>query len=83
MKRDADAHSHRHGVYSLISSTGLANSSPITCSGELWKIWKDERGETWIEIGHGINQCSDKGTASKAAKKILSGLQKRRLTKMT
>lgn len=52
--------------------SGVANASPLTCSGKLWNIWKDEHGETWIEIGNGIYQCSVKNTASKAAKKILS-----------
>jgi hypothetical protein len=48
------------------------NASPITCSGELWNISKDDSGETWIEIGHGIYQCSVRDVASQAGKKILS-----------
>jgi hypothetical protein len=63
---------HRAIVAAIILMTGAANASPLTCSGALWNIRKDEGGETWIEIGHGLYQCSIKGVASDAGKKILS-----------
>lgn len=54
------------------SSSAEAHTSPVTYCGKLWNIWKVEQGETWIEIGHGLEQCSIKNVASEAAKKILS-----------
>jgi hypothetical protein len=52
--------------------TEVANASPLTCSGRLWNIHKDQRGDTWLEIGHGIYQCSVKDVSSEAGRKILS-----------
>jgi GTP-dependent phosphoenolpyruvate carboxykinase len=48
-------------VVALTVMTGVANASPLTCSGKLWK---------GMEIGHGIYQCSV--ASATAAKKILS-----------
>ena len=62
----------RAPIAAIIFMTGVANASPLTCSGAFWNIHKDEAGETWIEIGHGLYQCSIKNVASEAGKKILS-----------
>lgn len=56
----------------IMGMAAIAEASPVTCSGKLWNIYEGERGETWIEIGHGIYQCSVKNVASEAGKKILS-----------
>jgi hypothetical protein len=44
----------------------------FTCSGELWNIRTDPAGPTWLEIGHGIQQCSIRDASSENAKRILS-----------
>ena len=50
-----------------------ADAHPITCSGRIWNMWKNETtGATAIEIGHGMYQCSINDVTSKAAKRVLS-----------
>lgn len=44
----------------------------FTCAGELWNVQTDSAGTSWLEIGHGIRQCSIKDVSSENAKKILS-----------
>jgi hypothetical protein len=51
--------------------TEKTTSSPLSCSGELWQIFKDENDERWAEIGQGIHQCSVRAE-SKTGRKILS-----------
>lgn len=51
---------------------GEARLKTFTCSGELWNISIDSAGPTWLEIGHGIHQCSIKNASSENAKRILS-----------
>ena len=51
---------------------GSGKNVPMVCSGTLWNIHADQNKETWIEIGHGIYQCSVKNAAGEAGKKILS-----------
>jgi Bacterial SH3 domain len=46
---------------------GANGGKVVICSGKLWNI-----NEDYIEIGHGIYQCSVKNVASEAGKKILS-----------
>ena len=60
------------GFVFVITLDSIAQGSPMTCSGKLWNIDKDDSGDTWIEIGHGLYQCSVKNVASNAGKKILS-----------
>jgi hypothetical protein len=56
-------------VLALMASESIA--SPTTCSGKIWKIWKDPDGVRWLEIGHGLFQCSAK-VESAIGRKILS-----------
>ena len=51
---------------------GDARPKTFTCSGELWNVWTDPAGTSWLEIGHGIYQCSVRDASSENAKKILS-----------
>lgn len=51
---------------------GEARLKTFTCSGELWNIRSDPAGPTWLEIGHGIDQCSIRNASSENAKRILS-----------
>jgi hypothetical protein len=51
---------------------GDARLKTFTCSGELWNVWTDPAGTSWLEIGHGIYQCSIRDTSSENAKRILS-----------
>ena len=51
---------------------GEARQKTFTCSGELWNLSTDSTGLTWLEIGHGIHQCSIRNTSSENAKRILS-----------
>jgi hypothetical protein len=59
-------------LFLIILSGSRAIANPVTCSGKIWNIWTDKAGVSWLEIGHGINQCSVKDIASANAKKILS-----------
>ena len=54
------------------SSSRAAETKTFTCSGELWNIQTDSAGPTWLEIGHGIHQCSIRDASSENAKRILS-----------
>ncbi|HZR85302.1 MAG TPA: hypothetical protein VFB02_00780 [Bradyrhizobium sp.] len=54
------------------SGSRAAETKTLTCSGELWNIRTDPAGTSWLEIGHGISQCSIRNTSSENAKKILS-----------
>jgi hypothetical protein len=47
-----------------------SDDDAITCSGNIWNISNDTR-TAWLEIGHGIYQCSVQ-VSSEAGKKILS-----------
>lgn len=49
-----------------------ARLKTFTCSGELWNISTDPAGPTWLEIGHGLHQCSIRNASSENAKRILS-----------
>lgn len=49
-----------------------ARLKTFTCSGELWNISTDPAGPTWLEIGHGVRQCSIRNASSENAKRILS-----------
>ena len=49
-----------------------ARLTTFTCAGELWNVQTDTAGTSWLEIGHGIHQCSIKDVSSANAKKILS-----------
>ncbi|WP_316197856.1 hypothetical protein [Bradyrhizobium sp. SZCCHNS2002] len=49
-----------------------AEMKTFKCSGELWNISTDSVGPTWLEIGHGIQQCSIRNTSGENAKRILS-----------
>jgi hypothetical protein len=49
-----------------------ARLTTFTCAGELWNVQTDPAGTSWLEIGHGIHQCSIKDVSSENAKKILS-----------
>jgi hypothetical protein len=53
-------------------SSPAAEMKTFTCSGELWNISTDSTGPTWLEIGHGIHQCSIRNASSENAKRILS-----------
>jgi hypothetical protein len=44
----------------------------FSCSGELWNIQTDPADPTWLEIGHGLYQCSIRDASSANARKILS-----------
>jgi hypothetical protein len=61
-------------VYTVIScsSSRAAETKTVTCSGELWNIQTDSGGISWLEIGHGIHQCSIRNASSGNAKKIMS-----------
>ena len=54
------------------SSSRAVETKIFTCSGELWNIWTDPAGPSWLEIGHGIHQCSIRDASSENAKRILS-----------
>lgn len=54
------------------SSCPAAEMKTFGCSGELWNISPGSAGHTWLEIGHGIHQCSIRNTSSENAKRILS-----------
>lgn len=51
---------------------GDARLKTFTCSGELWNVQTDSSGTSWLEIGHGIHQCSVRDASSENAKAILS-----------
>jgi hypothetical protein len=51
---------------------GEARLKTLTCSGELWNVPTDPAGTSWLEIGHGVHQCSIKNALSENAKTILS-----------
>jgi hypothetical protein len=51
---------------------GDARLKTFTCSGELWNVQTDPASISWLEIGHGIRQCSIRDVSSENAKKILS-----------
>jgi hypothetical protein len=53
-------------VVMLTIVVSAAHASPTTCSGKIWNI-----NETWLEIGHGLYQCSAK-VESRVGRKILS-----------
>ncbi|WP_407167909.1 hypothetical protein [Bradyrhizobium sp. ORS 111] len=61
-------------IYTAIncSSSPAAEVKTLTCSGDLWNISTDSAGPTWLEIGHGIRQCSIRNASSENAKRILS-----------
>ncbi|MCD9893229.1 hypothetical protein [Bradyrhizobium japonicum] len=54
------------------STSRAAETKIFTCSGELWNISTESGGPTWLEIGHGVHQCSIRSAASENAKRILS-----------
>jgi hypothetical protein len=54
------------------SSSRATEVKTFTCWGELWNISTDSAGPTWLEIGHGIHQCSIRNASSENAKRILS-----------
>jgi hypothetical protein len=49
-----------------------ARLKTFTCSGELWNISTDSAGPAWLEIGHGVYQCSIRNASSENARRILS-----------
>ena len=53
-------------------SSQAAEMKTFNCSGELWNISTDPASISWLEIGHGIHQCSNRDVSSENAKKILS-----------
>lgn len=53
-------------------SSPAAEMKTFDCSGELWNISIDSAGPTWLEIGHGVHQCSIRNASSENAKRILS-----------
>jgi hypothetical protein len=59
-------------IFLNCSSSPAAEMKTFTCSGELWNIRTDPAGPTWLEIGHGIHQCSIRDASSENARKILS-----------
>jgi hypothetical protein len=61
-------------IYTAIScsSSPAAEAKTLTCSGELWNISSDSAGLTWLEIGHGVHQCSIRNASSENARRILS-----------
>jgi hypothetical protein len=54
-----------------LSLVSQAIASQVTCAGEIWKVSKDEHGVRWLEIGHGIYQCTVK-VQTAIGRKILS-----------
>src|SRR5882757_1344622 len=59
-------------VWGMEAIADDARLKTFTCSGELWNIRTDRGGPTWLEIGHGIDQCSIRNASSENAKRILS-----------
>jgi hypothetical protein len=54
------------------SSGRAAETKTFTCSGELWNDHANPASPTWLEIGHGVNQCSIRNASGENAKRILS-----------
>lgn len=44
----------------------------FVCSGKLRSVQTDPSGTSWLDVGHGIHQCSIRDASSTNAKKILS-----------
>jgi len=61
---------HSFGGTKAIAGEGRLKT--FTCSGELWNIQTDPASTSWLEIGHGISQCSIRNASSENAKQILS-----------
>lgn len=59
-------------IWGMEATADEARLKTFTCSGELWNIRTDPAGPTWLEIGHGISQCSIRDASSENAKRILS-----------
>jgi hypothetical protein len=54
------------GCAALLIASTAAYAAPktLTCSGEVWNVWSDGK-ELWLEVGHGLYQCSFRVPAAK------------------
>jgi hypothetical protein len=58
----------------LLSTSGspAAETNMFVCSGKLRSVQTDPSGTSWLDVGHGIYQCSIRDVSSANANKILS-----------
>lgn len=54
------------------SVSPAAETNMFVCSGKLRSVQTDPSGTSWLDVGHGIHQCSIRDASSTNAKKILS-----------